>query len=70
VLTYTTAAQNTVADAVLHLPTRALPTIAIGATDPGVLATAGVTVDGDPAAIARLLAALDAPDPNFAIVTP
>jgi len=30
----------------------------------------GITVDGDPAVLGRLMAVLDAPDPDFAIVTP
>ncbi|HEY6747233.1 MAG TPA: alkyl sulfatase dimerization domain-containing protein [Mycobacteriales bacterium] len=71
VLTYTTAAQATAADAVLHLPAAALPAVVgAGAADPAGLAAAGVRIDGDPAALGRLLAALDAPDPDFAIVTP
>ncbi len=70
VLTYTTAAQARAADAVVHLPAAALPLLATGAADPGALASAGVVIDGDPAALGRLLAALDSPDPDFAIVTP
>jgi alkyl sulfatase BDS1-like metallo-beta-lactamase superfamily hydrolase len=70
VLTHTTAAQTTAADAVLHLPAAVLPAVVTATADPAALAAAGVTVDGDPTAIARLLAALDAPDPGFAIVTP
>ncbi|MFG2820504.1 alkyl/aryl-sulfatase [Kitasatospora sp. NPDC048365] len=30
----------------------------------------GITLDGDPTVLARLVALLDTPDPNFAIVTP
>ncbi|GAA4843364.1 alkyl/aryl-sulfatase [Kitasatospora terrestris] len=30
----------------------------------------GITLDGDPAVLARLVALLDTPDPNFAVVTP
>ncbi len=70
VLSYTSAAQTTDADAVLHLPATALPAVATGAADPAGMAAAGITVDGDPATLGRLLAALDAPDPDFAIVTP
>ncbi|WP_409329883.1 alkyl/aryl-sulfatase [Trujillonella humicola] len=65
VLTYTTARQTTVADAVLHVPTAGLPAIALGGGDP-----ADADLEGDPAALGRLRAALDAPDPDFAIVTP
>ena len=70
VLTYTDAAQSTPADVVLHLPAKALPLVAAGAVDPANLAAAGVSVDGDPSAVGRLLSALDAPEPDFAIVTP
>lgn len=70
VLTYTGAAQTTGADAVLHLPAAALPAVATGAADPAELAAAGVRIDGDPGVLGRLLAALEQPDPDFAIVTP
>ncbi|MFJ9776104.1 alkyl/aryl-sulfatase [Kitasatospora sp. NPDC101157] len=71
VLTYTTAPQNTPADAVIAVPAAALPAIATATagTDPAALA-AGIAVDGDRNAIGRLLASLDAPAPDFAIVTP
>jgi alkyl sulfatase BDS1-like metallo-beta-lactamase superfamily hydrolase len=70
VLTYTGAPQTTVADAVLHLPSTALPGLIAGGMDPDQLAAAGVQIDGDASAVGRLLAALDEPDPDFAIVTP
>lgn len=70
VLTYTTAPQVTAPDAELHLSAPALTAVATGAVDPAGLAAAGVRTDGDPAAFGALLAALDAPDPDFAIVTP
>jgi alkyl sulfatase BDS1-like metallo-beta-lactamase superfamily hydrolase len=70
VLTYTAALQTTPADVVLRLPSAALPALASGAADPEALSAAGVTLDGDVTVIPRLLAALDAPDPDFAIVTP
>lgn len=70
VLSYTTAAQAVGADAVLHLPARALPAVAGGVADSAALAAAGITVEGDPSVLGRLLGALDAPDPDFAIVTP
>ena len=63
--TYTTAEQATPADAVVHLPTAALPALAGGAAP-----ATGLTVDGDATAIGRLLAFLDTPDPDFAIVSP
>lgn len=70
VLSSTSAPQTTPADAVLHLPVAALPAVASGIADPADMAVVGMTIDGDPAALGRLLAALDAPDPGFAIVTP
>jgi alkyl sulfatase BDS1-like metallo-beta-lactamase superfamily hydrolase len=70
VLTYTTAAQATPADAVLHLPAAALPVLAAGSADPAALAAAEVRIEGDPGVLGRLVAALDAPDPDFAVVTP
>jgi alkyl sulfatase BDS1-like metallo-beta-lactamase superfamily hydrolase len=69
-LTYTAAAQTSAADAVLHLPATALAGLVAGAVGPGQLAASGVQVDGDPSAVGRLLAALDEPDRDFAIVTP
>jgi alkyl sulfatase BDS1-like metallo-beta-lactamase superfamily hydrolase len=69
-LTYTGAPQTATADAVLRLPSTALPGLIAGGTGPEQLAAAGVQVDGDASAIGRLLAALDEPDPDFAIVTP
>ncbi|WP_261775431.1 alkyl sulfatase C-terminal domain-containing protein [Kocuria turfanensis] len=70
VLTHTVAAPGARADAVLHLPAAALPRIAGTVADPAALTAAGVVVDGDVGAVGRLLAALEAPDPGFAIVTP
>ncbi len=70
VLTATAAPQAPPADATVRLPAAALPVLARGAADPAALGAAGVTVDGDLAAITRLIAALDRPDPGFAIVTP
>ena len=69
VLTHTTAAQPAPADVVLHLPSAALPGLLVGAA-PEALAAAGVRTDGDVSVLARLLDALDEPDPGFAIVTP
>ncbi|MBB3086301.1 alkyl/aryl-sulfatase [Geodermatophilus sabuli] len=69
-LTYTGALQTAAADAVLHLPSTALSGLLARGVGPEQLAAAGVQVDGDVAAVSRLLAALDEPDPDFAIVTP
>ncbi|MST31419.1 MBL fold metallo-hydrolase [Acidimicrobiaceae bacterium USS-CC1] len=70
VLTYTPAAQTTIADATLHLTAAALPALVASAADPAALTAAGITVEGDRTALGRLLATLDDPDPDFAIVTP
>jgi alkyl sulfatase BDS1-like metallo-beta-lactamase superfamily hydrolase len=51
------------ADLVLRTTRAALPGLLMGSTD-------GVTLDGDPTVLGRLMAVLDAPDPDFAIVTP
>ncbi len=69
VLTCTSAPQVAPADTVVRLPAAALPGLALGGfrEDPGA---AGVRIEGDASVLPRLLAALDAPDPNFAIVTP
>lgn len=71
VLTHSTAAQATPPDVTLRMPQMALPTLIMGgALSPETLADLGVEVDGDLGAVARLVAALDDPDPDFAIVTP
>jgi alkyl sulfatase BDS1-like metallo-beta-lactamase superfamily hydrolase len=70
VLTYTPAPQRGAADATVSLPRAALPALAGGAGDPERLQAAGVRIEGDAAVLSRLLAALDPPDPDFAIVTP
>ncbi len=51
------------ADVVLRMPGAALVGLLAGQMD-------GVSVEGDPAVLGRLMAVLDAPDPDFAIVTP
>ncbi len=70
VLTYTAAAQVDPADAVLTLRSTALASLLGGTGGPEALAAAGIGVQGDGAVLGRLLAAIDAPDRNFAIVTP
>jgi alkyl sulfatase BDS1-like metallo-beta-lactamase superfamily hydrolase len=70
VLSHTTVVPEGPADAVLHLPAAGLAGLATGGADPVALAAAGVRIDGDPGVLGRLLAALEAPDPEFAIVTP
>jgi alkyl sulfatase BDS1-like metallo-beta-lactamase superfamily hydrolase len=51
------------ADLVLRLPRAALVGLLAGQTD-------GMTVEGDTGVLQRLAAVLEAPDPDFAIVTP
>jgi alkyl sulfatase BDS1-like metallo-beta-lactamase superfamily hydrolase len=51
------------ADVVLRLPGSALVGLLAGSMQ-------GITVEGDAAVLGRLMAVLDAPDPDFAIVTP
>jgi alkyl sulfatase BDS1-like metallo-beta-lactamase superfamily hydrolase len=71
VLTHSTAAQPTPPDLTLRMPRMALPALIMGAAlTQESLADLGVEVDGDLDAVARLVAALDEPDPDFAIVTP
>jgi alkyl sulfatase BDS1-like metallo-beta-lactamase superfamily hydrolase len=57
------ATSTTGADVVLRTTRAALPGLLLGRMD-------GVELEGDPGALRRLLAVLDAPDPEFAIVTP
>jgi hypothetical protein len=52
------------------MPSTALPSLVAGPLVPETLDELGVQVEGDLGAVGRLLAALDAPDPDFAIVTP
>lgn len=70
VLTYTTAKQAHAADVSLRMPRLALPALLVGAGSMSELADLGIRVDGDADALWRLMSVLDAPDPDFAIVTP
>jgi alkyl sulfatase BDS1-like metallo-beta-lactamase superfamily hydrolase len=70
VLTYSAGEGSDPADATITCPRAALPELALGALDADRLAKAGVDVGGDPGVLGRLSAVLDAPDPDFAIVTP
>ena len=69
VLTYTTADQSDAADLIITASRAALPTLALGAVTPEVLAEAGIQLSGDASVLQRLTAVLEAPDPDFAIVT-
>lgn len=69
VLTSSTGA-HPAPDVALRMPKAALPFLMSGPPAPETLEELGVQVEGDLGVLARLLAALDAPDPDFAIVTP
>ncbi|MFK0291795.1 alkyl/aryl-sulfatase [Streptomyces sp. NPDC090442] len=69
VLTHSAAQQHTPADATLRVTRTALPKLTAGEATPEALSDLGVEMDGDPSVLDRLLATLDSPDPNFAIVT-
>lgn len=71
VLTSSAAAQALPADVLLRMSRPALAALLVGGSlAPRTLADLGVEVEGDLGALARLLACLDVPDPDFAIVTP
>ncbi|WP_040797436.1 alkyl/aryl-sulfatase [Nocardia higoensis] len=59
------------ADATFTLSRTALVRVLLTGEDFGVVVGAGeIAIDGDPTKLASLVAVLDTPDPNFAIVTP
>jgi alkyl sulfatase BDS1-like metallo-beta-lactamase superfamily hydrolase len=58
------------ADATVTLTRAQLTQVALGALAPEGLADAGAQVQGDATALPRLLAVLQAPDPDFPIITP
>ena len=70
VLSHTSSPGPLPADLTLRLAMPVLAGLLTGALGLGDLASAGVEVDGDASALSRLLAVLDEPDPDFAIVTP
>ncbi len=71
VLTHSSTVPATRPDVTLRMPRAALPALVMGGSlSPEILADLGVDVDGDLGAVGRLLAALDAPNRDFAIVTP
>jgi alkyl sulfatase BDS1-like metallo-beta-lactamase superfamily hydrolase len=69
VLTYTQEAQPNAADATVTSSRAALPILLLGPLDAAKLSEAGITVSGDAGVLSRLAAVLEAPDPDFAIVT-
>jgi alkyl sulfatase BDS1-like metallo-beta-lactamase superfamily hydrolase len=70
VLTYSPAERSDSADVTLTGPRAALPVLAGGAVTVEALAEADIEVTGDTSVIERLAAVLEAPDPDFDIVTP
>ncbi|MGP3776474.1 alkyl/aryl-sulfatase [Streptomyces sp. SDT5-1] len=70
VLTYSSAPQKTAADVTLTSTVPALAHLAVTGLTPEGLSEAGVQVEGDASALARLTAVLDPGDRDFAIVTP
>ncbi len=69
VLTYSSAAASDAADLTLSATRAALPALAAGPLTAAALAEAGIEVSGDDSVLSRLAAVLEAPDPDFAIVT-
>lgn len=70
VLSQSRAERREPADLVLRLPMPVLLGLVAGEVDPAGLQAAGVEIEGDAGVLGRLLAVLDEPDPDFAIVTP
>jgi alkyl sulfatase BDS1-like metallo-beta-lactamase superfamily hydrolase len=70
VLTHSSAPRSDTADVTVSCPQAVLPAVALGQVPPDQLAAAGVELTGDASVLGRLLSVLDAPDPDFAIVTP
>jgi alkyl sulfatase BDS1-like metallo-beta-lactamase superfamily hydrolase len=72
VLSHTSSAAATDADAdvTLTLTMPALTALLAGQIPPEEFADAGIKLDGDADVLGRLLAVLDEPDPDFAIVAP
>ncbi|MFD6414887.1 alkyl/aryl-sulfatase [Streptomyces sp. NPDC060194] len=70
VLTYTAAPQKDAADVALTATVPGMSALTTTGLTPEGLERAGVRVDGDSTALARLTAVLDPGDPDFAIVTP
>ena len=67
---YTSVVQSTDADVSVTLSRAALLGLATGQVAADDLGAAGITVDGDAGALSRLTDVLQAPDPDFPILTP
>ena len=68
VLVYSTFEQKTPADVSLAMPKAAVPMLLLGSVEK--ITAAGIEIVGDSTKLATLFGALEAPDPDFAIVTP
>ena len=69
VLTHSSAPRSDSADLTVSCPRPLLPAVALGLLPPEQLAASGVSMEGDASVLGRLTAVLDAPNPDFAIVT-
>ena len=69
VLTHSAKPRVDAADVTLSGPSRGLALLVLGGLEASGLASAGFELEGDPGVLQRLAAALDSPDPDFAIVT-
>jgi alkyl sulfatase BDS1-like metallo-beta-lactamase superfamily hydrolase len=70
VLSHSSAEQHESPDLTLRLPMEVLLGLVAGEIGAEALGPAGAEVEGDPSVLTRLLAVIDEPDPDFAIVTP
>ena len=71
VLTHSTAPQSGAADLTMRMSRAALPALlGAGTLTAASLSALGVVTEGDLGAVARLVATMDVPDPDFAVVTP
>lgn len=70
VLTHSGSPQPSAADATVTMPSASLAGLVTGTPSPELFAQLAIQVEGDQSVLPRLLRVLDAPDPDFAIVTP
>jgi alkyl sulfatase BDS1-like metallo-beta-lactamase superfamily hydrolase len=67
-LVYSTFTQSGEAEVTIAMPKAAVPMLLLGNID--ALEKAGVQIAGDKSKLETLFSVLEAPDPDFAIVTP
>ena len=68
VLVYSTFTQSSEADVIISTAKAAVPMLLLGSIES--LEKAGVQIAGDKSKLETLFSVLEAPDPDFAIVTP